>query len=92
MSEIILVIVILGLLAYLGWRDFQDRKERNKLINTLVAKNAEELAHLTVAEKIEPEKSTESVADPESMPISDVSDQVFLNAINKQLEGEEERG
>lgn len=49
--EIVLVIVIALLCGLLGWTEHEARLERNKFINALMAKNAEELANLELADK-----------------------------------------
>jgi len=50
------VAVILILSALLAWERHSSGKERNKLINALIAKDAKELADLDFVDKLKPEK------------------------------------
>ena len=50
-TDIILLGVILILCGLLGWKEREGRLERNKLINALLAKNANEMANLDLADK-----------------------------------------
>lgn len=56
--DIFLAIVIVALLGYLAVKDYQDRKERAKFVNLLVAKDNREAVNLTLADqtKVEPAK------------------------------------
>jgi uncharacterized membrane protein len=63
--ETILLGVILILSGLLGWEKRESRLERAKLINALMAKNAQEMANLDLADKTEikaevPTKAKES--------------------------------
>ena len=51
MTEIIFIVVILILCGLIGWKEHESRLERNKLINALLAKNAQEMANLDLADK-----------------------------------------
>lgn len=51
--EVILLIVILILCGLLGWKDRECRLERNKLINALLAKNAQDMVNLDLVDKTE---------------------------------------
>lgn len=49
MSEAILFLVIAALCGLLGYERYEGRKERAKLVNALMARNAQELANLELA-------------------------------------------
>ena len=51
MIELILLGVIIILCGLLGWKEREGRLERNKLINALLAKNAQEMVNLDLADK-----------------------------------------
>ena len=49
--EMILLGVILILCGLLAWKEREGRLERNKFINALMSKNAQEMANLDLADK-----------------------------------------
>ena len=51
MIEIVLTSVILILCGLLGWKEREGRLERNKLINAILAKNAQEMVNLDLTDK-----------------------------------------
>ena len=51
--EIILGLIILALLAFIGWKERETRLLNNKLINALLARNANEMANMDMADKVE---------------------------------------
>ena len=51
--ELILLGVILILCGLLGWEKRENRLEHSKLINALLAKNAQEMVNLDLADKTE---------------------------------------
>ena len=56
--ELILLGVIGILSSLIGFIEYQNRKERMKLVNAIIAKNAQELAQLDVTDKVQPNKPT----------------------------------
>ena len=50
-TEIVLSIVILILCGLLGWKEREARIERAKFINALLAKNAQDMVNLDLADK-----------------------------------------
>lgn len=50
-TEIVLLGIILILCGLLGWKERESRLERNKFINALLAKNAQEMVNLDLADK-----------------------------------------
>lgn len=84
MTEIILGLTIFGLLLHHTWYVNQINKEKNKLINSLVAKNADELAKLEFSDKTEVIKA--EMPQPDLTPMEDVSDDEFDKIIKKEIE------
>ena len=80
MIEIVLVIVIFGLLVLLGWREWNDRKERSKLINAIIAKNAIEAANLDLADKTEIKVKPDNQESP-YVSMENLSDEDFKKAV-----------
>ena len=77
--------VIVALVALIGWQEYQNRKERNKLINALMAKDAKELSDLEFVDRIIPEPKVER--PPDLIPVSDLSDDEFEKYIAKETNG-----
>ncbi len=78
-------LVIVFLLVFIVYQEYQNRKERKGLIEAFMAKN---LTDLKVAEKIAespPLKPPEPEVPPELMEVDRVSDEVFTAAIKKEL-------
>ena len=63
MTEIVLIIVIIVLCGLLGWEKRENKLERSKFINAILAKNASELANLEFVDKSKPE-DTKPTEDP----------------------------
>ena len=85
MIDLILAGVILILCCLIGWLDFNNRKERSKLINALLSKNAAELRDLEFVEKNQPEQQKST--PPDIVPLDSLDDQQFDNFIKEQLNG-----
>lgn len=81
MIDILLTIIILSILGYHGWYVNEVNKEKKSLVDALIAKSAEELKDLRIAEntkiKIEPKRQGEL---PDLIPIESVDDEQFLEA------------
>lgn len=80
MTELILFLVIAALCGLMGYERHEVRREREKLINSLISRNAQDLANLELAEKvtkIEPPQ----LEDPDLVNISDLSDEEFQKRI-----------
>lgn len=56
---IILALVIAAFLGYLYFRDKEERLERSKMLNAILAKNHQEMINLEVLDKSQPEKQAE---------------------------------
>ena len=79
MIEIVLLIIIALLLAFIGWEKRESRLEISKLINALLAKNATEMANLDLADKTQ--IKAEVPKKDEFVPMEDLSDEEFKKAI-----------
>lgn len=88
MIDIILAFVILGLLGYIGWKDYQDRKERAKLVNFLVAKDNREAVNLTLADQTKVEPAPKERRD--IIDTSEATDEEFDQMIAEQNKTDDE--
>jgi len=75
MIEIALAIVALAQSGLLWYVLNSQKEERNKLINAVLAKNAEELANLDVIDKLKPQKKAK--IDDAMIPVENLSDDDF---------------
>ena len=75
------IIVIIALVVLIGFQEFQNRKERNKLINALISKDAKELADLEFREKLKPEPIEEKL--PDMVPLDELTEDEFDKFIKK---------
>jgi negative regulator of sigma E activity len=66
--------VIIALVGLIGWQEYQNRKERNKLMNALMSKNTQDFKELELAErtniKIKPDNDI-----PDLIPTDQLSDE-----------------
>jgi hypothetical protein len=82
MSEFILFLVIAALATLLGWDRHENRKEREKLINTIISRTAQDLANLELAEKVkEIDPNPPATTDPDLINIADLTDEEFQKQI-----------
>lgn len=77
MTEIALTIVILALLGFIYYDKLQTLKERSKLINAIIAKDAKELQELDFSEKVEPSQQQSVSVEDDLVSVSDLSDKDF---------------
>lgn len=84
MTEVVLIIVIIVLCGLLGWEKRENKLERSKFINAILAKNASEMASLEFVEKVRPQNTTPSV-DP-LLATAEMSDEEFDKHIEKTLQ------
>jgi len=83
MTEAILIAVIIALLIYIGWDRYLSKQERGKLVNTIVARNAAELANLELAEKTKVE--VPKINEYDSLrDMSELSDEEHSEAIKQE--------
>lgn len=88
--EVILGVIILGLMADRVYREVMERKERAKVINALIAKNAWEMRELTAVDKAKPEDLAQPSAEPEFIHESEASPEQWEKAIKNTLAADEE--
>jgi len=81
------LLVIIALLIFIGYQEWQNRKERKNLIDAYLAKN---LTELKQAEQIDKEKVRDVTNEmpPDFIPMEDLSDEEFTKAIHKELDTE----
>ena len=77
-------IVVVALLAFIAWQDYQRRQERREFFDYIKAKDADELVSIKLAGK-RSENASNKLDKPDLAPIEVVSDVVFDNAIKKEL-------
>jgi len=75
MIEIALVIIALAQSGLIWYILNSQKEERNKLINAVLAKNAEELVNLEAVDKVKPKKLV--VEEDKMTPIEQLSDDDF---------------
>ena len=79
MIDFALVVVIIALLGKIAWSDYQDRKERAKLINAIVAKTPEQFRDIEFVDKVQPPKMEPQQSD--LISTSQLTDQEFMEHI-----------
>ena len=80
MIEIVLVVVIGLLIGLLAFVEYQNRIERAKFINALLAKNAQEMQGMDLAYKTEIKTEVPNKKE-EFVPLEDLSDEEFKKAV-----------
>ena len=78
--ELILLGVILILCGLLGWEKRENRLEHSKLINALLAKNAQEMVNLDLADKTEI-KTQDVVKKEDLIPERDLDQETWEKVI-----------
>lgn len=70
MSQILIFVLILALIAYLSYREYLSKQERGELMDRLMAKSLEEFKAMTAPPEPEEEPQPETIFDldsPEAM-------------------------
>lgn len=88
MNELILLGILAGInLAFLAFHAYYVRevnKEKSKLVNALISKNAVELRDLELTEKVKPIET--AVDKPQDLvPEADITNDEFDKAIKKEI-------
>jgi predicted negative regulator of RcsB-dependent stress response len=78
---IILTLVIVALIVLIGWQEWNNRKERAKLLNAILGKTVQEIASLDLADKTVIKANTDK---PEITPFENMSEEDFGKIIAKQ--------
>jgi predicted negative regulator of RcsB-dependent stress response len=73
--------VIFALVILIGWQEWNNRKERAKLINAILGKTVQEIASLDLADKTVIKAKTEK---PEITPFENMSEEDFGKIIKTQ--------
>ena len=77
MSEFILFLVIVALCGLVGWLEWNNRKERAKFLNAVLAKDAQEMVGLDLADKAEIDK-VKADEQPDLVHESELSNEEFM--------------
>ena len=85
MIDAALVCVIIALLGYMAWDRYETRKERNKLINAIIAKSSADFKDLEAIEKIEVKAHVPLETPPDFSPVETLSDEEFDKHIQEEL-------
>jgi hypothetical protein len=85
MLEIILGLVVLTQFGLLAWQEYNNRKERAKFINALIAKTSEQFRDLELTEKVEPIKPPMVEKEPEFIPESEIPQDKFEELIKREV-------
>lgn len=85
MIETIALVLVIAILAFLlGWLDHNNRKERSKLINALIAQTPEQLRDLEFVDKVQPQPVEQK--PPDIVPMESLSEEEFDTFIKKEIE------
>ena len=84
MTELALVVVILGLIGYIAYNDRLNREERKMFIRVIKAKNASELRDLEYVDTIKEEQRSEGISD--LVPESEATDEEWAEAIRQEVD------
>ncbi len=74
-----LVFVVISLCGLIGWLDYNNRKERSKLINALMARTPEQLRDLEFVDKVQPIKMETEQSD--LLPLDKMTDEQFAEMV-----------
>lgn len=83
MIDILLGVIILALLGYIAYLEYQFKKERKDLLRAIMAKN---LTEMTIAEGVEKQAKREPQPPPTVVESTELSDEEFdkhIKAINQ---------
>jgi predicted negative regulator of RcsB-dependent stress response len=70
------VLVIIALCTLIGWQEYQNRKEKQRLINIIISKNTQELRDLEIADQTKIKVDTKAKPE-EFIPEADLTDKEF---------------
>ena len=76
------IFTIIALVVLLGWQEYQNRKERAKMLNAIIGKNTQEIASLDLADKTDIKAKTETKSD--IIPMENLPDDEFSKIIKKE--------
>ena len=84
MTEILFVFIIVTLLGLLAWEKNENKKERARFLNALIARTPEQYRDLELTAKVKPIESP-AKTEPDFVPESDIEDQKFQELISKEV-------
>ena len=76
MMEVILLLVIIVLAVLLGYMEYSNRKERENMLNAIVARDNQELVNLKLADKTKIENKVEEPKE-DLVETNDLSDEDY---------------
>lgn len=79
-----LELIIIVLLTFIAFQEFFSRKERKQLIETIIAKNLQDLGDLEIKRGVKPKEDKPQ----EFVPLAELSDEKFDDYIKKVNEEE----
>lgn len=80
MTDLYLALIILALITMLMWEKWENRKERSRFTNALIAKTPEQFRDLELTDKVKP--ITPPVEKPDLVAESDLTDEEFIKSMN----------
>lgn len=84
MIYLVFGVVCLALIAVIGFQDYTNRLDRQKLINALIARSADDLARLQVADQTKI-NVTQETKPPDLIPTESMTDDQWDNYIDEQI-------
>lgn len=82
-TELLLGLTIIALFGILVWEKYENKKERAKWMNALIAKTPEQYRDLELTEKVKP-IIPQKPSEPEFIPESDLTDEQFKDLLKEQ--------
>lgn len=83
MIDIVLLAVISALVTLVAYKDKVAKEERDKLVNALLAKNAQELRDLQIADKVKVEPTQPE--KPDLIPTDTLTDEEWEQKIANDI-------
>ena len=83
MIELILFAVIVVLCVLIAFMEYQNRKERAKFLNALIAKNAQEMQGLENNDKVDPNNKSQ-LLQHDLIPSENLTDEQFDEYIKNE--------
>lgn len=86
MIDFILFLVIVAQCGLISWLEYNNRKERQKLIQAIMSRSASDLANFEFVDKIKSVEPNPIVDNSDLINISDLTDEEFQkNVIDKEV-------
>ena len=81
MTDLYLTLIVLALITMLMWEKWENKKERARFTNALIAKTPEQFRDLELTDKVKPITPPKQEA-PDLIAESDLSDEEFIKHMN----------